>query len=112
MSRNAPAPVRDRLLARHQPASVRVLLNSTTEYVEAGECLSFMLQNGEILTTDAAIYDIGTVANDMLAHEVGLEAASGITTDTVCTASDPAISAVGGVATTRQADDSSARVEN
>lgn len=40
MGRNAPAPVRDYLLARHQLAGVRVLLNSAIEHAEAGECLA------------------------------------------------------------------------
>lgn len=35
MGRNAPAPVRDYLLARHQQAGVRVLLNSAIEHAEA-----------------------------------------------------------------------------
>ena len=112
MGRNAPAPVRDYLLARHQLAGVRVLLNSTIEHVEAGECLSLTLQNGETLTADAVIYGIGIVANDMLAREAGLETANGIIVDTACTTSDPAIFAAGDVAITRQADGSLVRVES
>ena len=52
MGRNAPAPVRDYLLARHQQAGVRVLLNSAIEHAEAGEFLSLTLQNGETLLAD------------------------------------------------------------
>lgn len=112
MGRNAPAPVRDYLLARHQLAGVRVLLNSAIEHVEAGECLSLTLQNGETLTADAVIYGIGIVANDMLAREAGLETANGIIVDTACTTSEPAIFAAGDVAITRQADGSLVRVES
>ncbi|OPW91197.1 phenylpropionate dioxygenase ferredoxin reductase subunit [Citrobacter sp. A316] len=112
MSRNAPAPVRDYLLARHQLAGVRVLLNSAIEHAEAGECLSLTLQNGETLTADAVIYGIGIVANDMLAREAGLETANGIIVDSACTTSDPAIFAAGDVAITRLADGSLVRVES
>lgn len=73
MGRNAPAPVRDYLLARHQQAGVRVLLNSAIEHAEAGECLSLMLQNGETLLADVMVYGIGIVANDTLAREAELE---------------------------------------
>lgn len=112
MGRNAPAPVRDYLLARHQLAGVRVLLNSAIEHAEAGECLSLTLQNGETLTADAVIYGIGIVANDMLAREAGLETANGIIVDSACTTSDPAIFAAGDVAITRLADGSLERVES
>ena len=112
MGRNAPAPVRDYLLARHQLAGVRVLLNSAIEHAEAGECLSLTLQNGETLTADAVIYGIGIVANDMLAREAGLETVNGIIVDAACTTSDPAIFAAGDVAITRQADGSLVRVES
>lgn len=112
MGRNAPAPVRDYLLARHQLAGVRVLLNSAIEHAEAGECLSLTLQNGETLTADAVIYGIGIVANDMLAREAGLETANGIIVDSACTTSDPAIFAAGDVAITHLADGSLVRVES
>ena len=98
MGRNAPAPVRDYLLARHQQAGVRVLLNSSIEHAEAGEFLSLTLQNGETLLADAVIYGIGIVANDALARDAGLEAANGIIVDTACSTADPAIFAAGDVA--------------
>lgn len=84
MGRNAPAPVRDYLLARHQQAGVRVLLNSAIEHAEARECLSLTLQNGETLLADAMVYGIGIVANDALAREAGLETANGIIVDSAC----------------------------
>ena len=112
MGRNAPAPVRDYLLARHQLAGVRVLLNSAIEHVEAGECLSLTLQNGETLTADAVIYGIGIVANDMLAREAGLETANGIIVDSACTTADPDIFAAGDVAITRKPDGSLVRMES
>ena len=112
MGRNAPAPVRDYLLARHQQAGVRVLLNSAIEHAEAGECLSLMLQNGETLLADVMVYGIGIVANDALAREAGLETANGIIVDSACTTSDPDIFAAGDVALTRQPDGSLRRVES
>ncbi|MGI3449844.1 phenylpropionate dioxygenase ferredoxin reductase subunit [Citrobacter arsenatis] len=112
MGRNAPAPVRDYLLAHHQLAGVRVLLNSAIEHAEAGERLSLTLQNGETLQADAVIYGIGIVANDILAREAGLETANGIIVDTACTTSDPAIYAAGDVAITRLPDGSLVRVES
>ena len=112
MGRNAPAPVRDYLLARHQQAGVRVLLNSAIEHAEAGECLSLTLQNGETLLADAMVYGIGIVANDALAREAGLETANGIIVDSACTTSDPDIFAAGDVALTRQPDGSLRRVES
>ena len=112
MGRNAPAPVRDYLLARHQQAGVRVLLNSSIEHAEAGEFLSLTLQNGETLLADAVIYGIGIVANDALARDAGLEAANGIIVDTACSTADPAIFAAGDVALTRQPDGSLRRIES
>ena len=112
MGRNAPAPVRDYLLARHQQAGVRVLLNSAIEHAEAGEFLSLTLQNGETLLADAVVYGIGIVANDTLAHDAGLETANGIIVDTACTTADPDIFAAGDVALTRQPDGSLRRVES
>ncbi|MBJ8957320.1 phenylpropionate dioxygenase ferredoxin reductase subunit [Citrobacter youngae] len=112
MGRNAPAPVRDYLLARHQQAGVRVLLNSAIEHAEAGEFLSLTLQNGETLTADTVIYGIGIVANDTLARDAGLETANGIIVDTTCTTADPDIFAAGDVALTHQPDGSLARVES
>ncbi|EOI1397547.1 phenylpropionate dioxygenase ferredoxin reductase subunit [Citrobacter freundii] len=112
MGRNAPAPVRDYLLARHQQAGVRVLLNSAIEHAEAGEFLSLTLQNGETLLADAMVYGIGIVANDALAREAGLETANGIIVDSACTTSDPDIFAAGDVAITRQPDGSLRRVES
>lgn len=112
MGRNAPAPVRDYLLARHQQAGVRVLLNSAIEHAEAGEFLSLTLQNGETLLADAVVYGIGIVANDVLACEAGLETANGIIVDTACTTADPDIFAAGDVALTRQPDGSLRRVES
>lgn len=112
MGRNAPAPVRDYLLARHRLAGVRMLLNSAIEHAEAGEFLTLTLQNGETLTADAVVYGIGIVANDELARKAGLETANGIIVDTACTTSDPAIFAAGDVAITRQPDSALARVES
>ena len=112
MGRNAPAPVRDYLLARHQQAGVQVRLNSTIEHVESGELLTLTLQNGEMLLADAVIYGIGIVANDALARDAGLETANGIIVNTTCTTSDPAIFAAGDVALTRQPDGSLRRVES
>lgn len=112
MGRNAPAPVRDYLLARHQQAGVRVLLNSAIEHAEAGEFLSLTLQNGETLLADAMVYGIGIVANDTLARDAGLETANGIIVDSACTTSDPDIFAAGDVALTRQPDGSLRRVES
>ncbi len=112
MGRNAPTPVRDYLLARHQQAGVRVLLNSAIEHAEAGEFLSLTLQNGETLLADAMVYGIGIVANDTLARDAGLETANGIIVDSACTTSDPAIFAAGDVALTRQPDGSLRRVES
>lgn len=112
MGRNAPAPVRDYLLARHQLAGVRVLLNSAIEHAEAGEFLTLTLQNGEMLTADAVVYGIGIVANDALAREAGLETANGIIVDSTCATTDPAIFAAGDVALTRQPDGSLRRIES
>ncbi|MCM8844308.1 phenylpropionate dioxygenase ferredoxin reductase subunit [Citrobacter cronae] len=112
MGRNAPAPVRDYLLARHQQAGVRMLLNSAIEHAEAGEFLTLTLQNGETLQADAVVYGIGIVANDALAHEAGLETANGIIVDAACTTADPAIFAAGDVALTRQPDGSLRRIES
>ena len=112
MGRNAPAPVRDYLLARHQQAGVRVLLNSAIEHAGAGEFLSLTLQNGETLTADTVIYGIGIVANDTLARDAGLETANGIIVDSACTTADPDIFAAGDVALTRQPDGSLRRVES
>lgn len=112
MGRNAPAPVRDYLLARHQQAGVRVLLNSAIEHAEAGEFLSLTLQNGETLLADAMVYGIGIVANDALAREAGLETANGIIVDSACTTSDPDIFAAGDVAITRKPDGSLVRMES
>ena len=99
MGRNAPAPVRDYLLARHQQAGVRVLLNSAIE-------------NGETLLADVMVYGIGIVANDALAREAGLETANGIIVDSACTTSDPDIFAAGDVAITRKSDGSLVRMES
>mgnify|MGYP005982669367 FL=1 len=112
MGRNAPAPVRDYLLARHQLAGVRVLLNSAIEHAEAGEFLTLTLQNGETLTADAVVYGIGIVANDTLARNAGLETANGIIVDSACATADPAIFAAGDVALTRQPDGSLRRIES
>ncbi len=112
MGRNAPAPVRDYLLARHQLAGVRVLLNSAIEHAEAGEFLTLTLQNGEMLTADAVVYGIGIVANDTLARDAGLETANGIIVDSTCATTDPAIFAAGDVALTRQPDGSLRRIES
>lgn len=112
MGRNAPAPVRDYLLARHQQAGVRMLLNSAIEHAEAGEFLTLTLQNGETLQADAVVYGIGIVANDALAREAGLETANGIIVDAACTTADPAIFAAGDVALTRQPDGSLKRIES
>lgn len=112
MGRNAPAPVRDYLLARHQLAGVRVLLNSAIEHAEAGEFLSLTLQNGEILKADAVVYGIGIVANDTLARDAGLETANGIIVDSTCATTDSAIFAAGDVALIRQPDGSLRRIES
>ncbi|HCD7427808.1 phenylpropionate dioxygenase ferredoxin reductase subunit [Citrobacter cronae] len=112
MGRNAPAPVRDYLLARHQQAGVRMLLNSAIEHAEAGEFLTLTLQNGEILKADAVVYGIGIVANDTLARDAGLETANGIIVDSACVTSDPVIFAAGDVALTRQPDGSLKRIES
>lgn len=112
MGRNAPAPVRDYLLARHQLAGVRVLLNSAIEHAEAGELLSLTLQNGETLAADAVVYGIGIVANDTLARDAGLETANGIIIDSACATADPAIFAAGDVALTCQRDGSLRRIES
>ena len=112
MGRNAPPPVRDYLIRRHQQAGVRLLLNSAIEHVEAGEKVMLTLQSGEQLQADAVIYGIGIVANDALAHDAGLETANGIVVDARGMTSDPAIFAAGDVAITRQPDDSLHRIES
>lgn len=112
MGRNAPPPVRDYLIRRHQQAGVRLLLNSAIEHVDAGDTLTLTLQNGEQLQADAVIYGIGIVANDTLAHDAGLETANGIVVDARCNTSDPAIFAAGDVAITRQPDGALHRIES
>lgn len=112
MGRNAPAPVRDYLIHRHQQAGVRLLLNSEIESVEEGDRLTLMLQNGDKLKADAVVYGIGIVANDTLAREAGLETANGIIVDASCKTSDPAIFAAGDVAIQRLADGSLSRTES
>lgn len=112
MGRNAPPPVRDYLLARHQQAGVRVLLNCAIEHALAGERLLLTPQNGETLSADAVVYGIGIVANDALARDVGLETDNGIIVDSTCTTSDPAIFAAGDVALVRQPDGALRRVES
>lgn len=112
MGRNAPPPVRDYLIRRHQQAGVRLLLNSAIEHVEAGEKVMLTLQSGEQLQADAVIYGIGIVANDALAHDAGLETANGIVVDARGMTSDPAIFAAGDVAITRQPDGSLHRIES
>lgn len=112
MGRNAPPPVRDYLIRRHQQAGVRLLLNSAIEHVEAGKKVMLTLQSGEQLQADAVIYGIGIVANDALAHDAGLETANGIVVDARGMTSDPAIFAAGDVAITRQPDDSLHRIES
>lgn len=112
MGRNAPPPVRDYLLARHQQAGVRVLLNCAIEHAQAGERLLLTPQNGETLSADAVVYGIGIVANDALARDAGLETDNGIIVDSTCTTSDPAIFAAGDVALVRQPDGALRRVES
>ena len=112
MGRNAPPPVRDYLIRRHQQAGVRLLLNSAIEHVEAGEKIMLTLQSGEPLQADAVIYGIGIVANDTLARDAGLETANGIVVDARGMTSDPAIFAAGDVAITRQPDGSLHRIES
>lgn len=112
MGRNAPPPVRDYLIRRHQQAGVRLLLNSAIEHVEAGEKVMLTLQSGEQLQADAVIYGIGIVANDTLARDAGLETANGIVVDARGMTSDPAIFAAGDVAITRQPDGSLHRIES
>ncbi|MDW3778576.1 phenylpropionate dioxygenase ferredoxin reductase subunit [Kluyvera cryocrescens] len=112
MGRNAPPPVRDYLLARHQQAGVRVLLNCAIEHALAGERLHLTPQNGETLSADAVVYGIGIVANDALARDAGLETDNGIIVDSTCTTSDPAIFAAGDVALVRQPDGALRRVES
>ncbi|MCX2868134.1 phenylpropionate dioxygenase ferredoxin reductase subunit [Kluyvera cryocrescens] len=112
MGRNAPPPVRDYLLARHQQAGVRVLLNCAIEHAQAGERLLLTPQNGETLRADAVVYGIGIVANDALARDAGLETDNGIIVDSTCTTSDPAIFAAGDVALVRQPDGALRRVES
>lgn len=112
MGRNAPPPVRDYLLARHQQAGVRVLLNCAIEHALAGERLLLTPQNGETLSADAVVYGIGIVANDALARDVGLETDNGIIVDSTCTTLDPAIFAAGDVALVRQPDGALRRVES
>lgn len=112
MGRNAPPPVRDYLIRRHQQAGVRLLLNSAIEHVEAGEKVMLTLQSGEQLQADAVIYGIGIVANDALARDAGLETANGIVVDARGMTSDPAIFAAGDVAITRQPDGSLHRIES
>lgn len=112
MGRNAPPPVRDYLLARHQQAGVRVLLNCAIEHALAGERLLLTPQNGETLSADAVVYGIGIVANDALARDAGLETGNGIIVDSTCTTSDPAIFAAGDVALVRQPDGALRRVES
>lgn len=112
MGRNAPPPVRDYLIRRHQQAGVRLLLNSAIEHVEAGKKVMLTLQSGEQLQADAVIYGIGIVANDALAHDAGLETANGIVVDARGMTSDPAIFAAGDVAITRQPDGSLHRIES
>lgn len=112
MVRNAPPPVRDYLLARHQQAGVRVLLNCAIEHAQAGERLLLTPQNGETLSADAVVYGIGIVANDALARDAGLETDNGIIVDSTCTTSDPAIFAAGDVALVRQSDGALRRVES
>ncbi|HAT1572245.1 phenylpropionate dioxygenase ferredoxin reductase subunit [Kluyvera cryocrescens] len=112
MGRNAPPPVRDYLLARHQQAGVRVLLNCAIEHALAGERLLLTPQNGETLSADAVVYGIGIVANDALARDAGLETDNGIIVDSTCTTSDPAIFAAGDVALVRQPDGALRRVES
>lgn len=112
MGRNAPPPVRDYILARHQQAGVRVLLNCAIEHAQAGERLLLTPQNGETLSADAVVYGIGIVANDALARDAGLETDNGIIVDSTCTTSDPAIFAAGDVALVRQPDGALRRVES
>lgn len=112
MGRNAPQPVRDYLLARHQLAGVRMLLNSAIEHVENGEFVTLTLQNGDTLTADAVVYGIGIIANDALARDAGLETANGIIVDATCVTADPAIFAAGDVTLTRHPDGSLSRIES
>lgn len=112
MGRNAPPPVRDYLIHRHQQAGVRLLLNSAIEHVDAGEMLTLTLQSGEQLQADAVIYGIGIVANDALARDAGLETANGIVVDARGNTADPTIFAAGDVAITRQPDGSLHRIES
>ncbi|MEO3991704.1 phenylpropionate dioxygenase ferredoxin reductase subunit [Pseudocitrobacter cyperus] len=112
MGRNAPPPVRDYLIRRHQQAGVRLRLNNAIEHIDSGDDLRLTLHNGEQLSADAVIYGIGIVANDALAREAGLETANGIVVDARCATADPAIFAAGDVAITRLPDGSLHRIES
>jgi Uncharacterized NAD(FAD)-dependent dehydrogenases len=112
MGRNAPQPVQEYLINRHQQAGVRLLLNNAIEHVDSGESITLTLQSGETLQADWVIYGIGIVANDALARAAGLETANGIVVDVACKTSDPAIFAAGDVTLQRLPDGSLRRIES
>lgn len=112
MGRNAPPPVREWLVQRHQHQGVALHLNNRIEQAcwQNGE-ITALLHGGETLHGDLLVYGIGIVANDSLAREAALDTAGGIIVDAQCRTSDPAIFAAGDVTLVRQKDGSLTRRE-
>ncbi|HET7717932.1 MAG TPA: FAD/NAD(P)-binding oxidoreductase [Bauldia sp.] len=102
LARVVPARIANLLARRHEKEGVTLRMGAMVERFISngrGAVKAVELSTGETLPCDVAVVGVGVAANIELAEEAGLEVDVGIRVDASLRTSDPAIFAIGDVAT-------------
>ena len=102
LARVVPARIASLLARRHEDEGVTLRMGAMVERFISngrGAVKAVELSTGETLPCDVAVVGVGVAANVELAAEAGLEVDVGIRVDQQLRTSDPAIFAIGDVAT-------------
>ena len=102
LARVVPEPIARLLAQRHEAEGVTLRMAAMVERFISngrGAVKAVELSTGETLPCDVAVVGVGVAANIELAAAAGLEVDVGIRVDSGLRTSDPAISAIGDVAT-------------
>jgi 3-phenylpropionate/trans-cinnamate dioxygenase ferredoxin reductase subunit len=102
LARVVPARIASLLARRHEEEGVTLRMGAMVERFISngrGAVKAVELSTGETLPCDVAVVGVGVAANIELAAEAGLEVDVGIRVDQQLRTSDPAIFAIGDVAT-------------
>jgi 3-phenylpropionate/trans-cinnamate dioxygenase ferredoxin reductase subunit len=96
-ARSVPVPISDFLRTLHAHAGTQIMLGcAPTDFHMEGDQICFQVGSRDV-QVDLLVVGIGSVPEDSLARDAGLDVSNGIVVDDCGRTSDPAISAAGDV---------------